>query len=332
MGKYCSFLLISLVVGALITGCGGSKEAEVPNVDNIALTVDIERLEGGVFGVKDQAELKLWMDNHPVIAEQFFVRSQYPDDAVFVESIWESIKNPALDTLYQQSVRAFENMATLEAEFTRAFKFIKHYYPDFEPPKVQTVVSGLSRDLLLTDSLIVVSLDFYIGAEAAYRPSQPAYILERYRQEYIVPAVIFNMTTRFNTANPKDRTLIADMVYAGKAYYFMDKVLPYTPDSLIVWYSGQNLADVATYEENIWAYFIQNELLYETEQATKGRFLSERPFVAQIGPKCPGRIGAWVGWQIVQEYASKQPDLTLPALMQEENGRKIFETANYNAQ
>jgi hypothetical protein len=57
--------------------------------------------------------------------------------------------------------------------------------------------------------------------------------------------------------------------------------------------------------------------------------MGERPNVYEIGEKCPGRIGAWVGWEIVRAYMANNPRVTLQELMEEDNPKKIFTLSKY---
>ena len=122
--------------------------------------------------------------------------------------------------------------------------------------------------------------------------------------------------------------MLADMVYYGKKYYFAKEMMPCTADSLLIWYSGQELQDVEDNQHIIWAKFVQNQLLYETNHLTKKKYLDERPNVYEIGDKCPGRIGTWLGWEIVNKYM-KVNQVNLQSLMIEKDVQKIFTLSNY---
>ena len=50
---------------------------------------------------------------------------------------------------------------------------------------------------------------------------------------------------------------------------------------------------------------------------------------AEIGQQAPGRIGAWVGWQIVRAYMQENPAVTLAQLLAEEDAQKILNGSKY---
>ena len=60
----------------------------------------------------------------------------------------------------------------------------------------------------------------------------------------------------------------------------------------------------------------------------KQKFLGERPNVYEIGDKCPGRIGRWLGWQIVEAYA-EETGASVQAIMSEKDASKILRMSKY---
>jgi uncharacterized protein YjaZ len=55
----------------------------------------------------------------------------------------------------------------------------------------------------------------------------------------------------------------------------------------------------------------------------------ERPATLEVGEKCPGRIGQWVGWEIVKSYMNSHEEVTLQELMQSNDAEKIFKESKY---
>jgi hypothetical protein len=145
-----------------------------------------------------------------------------------------------------------------------------------------------------------------------------------------VPALAFRIgLEQFARKDGRDETLLNDMVSWGKVCFFMEKVMPCVPDSAIIMYSEKELNDVNRNMDIIWGHFIENKLFYETKNDIKRRYVEEAPKVAVIGDKCPGRIGRYIGWQIVKAYMEKNPEVTLADLMDETDAQKIFKLSKY---
>jgi len=324
-----------LSILAILLCCLGCRKKGCNLPDNIAkvpVNVKVERLEKSFFAADSQSDITVFLQEHPLFAEKYLQRKQYPSDSLLLNPLYELATNPALDTLETQAEQTFANMSHEEQELETAFKVIKYNYPHFYVPQVKTFVTGLGSmgsDLFVSDSLLVFGLDYFIGPKAKYRPQVYDYILKRYQREAMVPATMLLLSNRFNKIGNQDRNLLGEMISAGKAYYFVQAVLPCAPDSVIIGYSKQQIADTKYNEGRIWAHFIEKSLLYEKSPFLMNKYIGERPNTPEIDAKAPGRIGAWVGWQIVRQYMERSPDITLPQLMAETDYQKIFSASKY---
>ena len=80
----------------------------------------------------------------------------------------------------------------------------------------------------------------------------------------------------------------------------------------------------------MWRYFIEREMLYSTEQKLSSRFINPAPFskfYLEIDNDSPGRVGAWIGWQIVRSYA-KNNDIPIADLLKLDP-KELFEKSKY---
>jgi uncharacterized protein YjaZ len=58
-------------------------------------------------------------------------------------------------------------------------------------------------------------------------------------------------------------------------------------------------------ESNIWQFFVERELLFETDPKLARRFINPAPFTKfnlELDAESPGRLGQYMGWQIVRAY------------------------------
>jgi gliding motility-associated lipoprotein GldB len=332
MKKSSGYGLLYLFLGIIfVISCGRKKDCiPAPDISGISIKLEVDRIDQELFSLQSKEELERLIRQNPVFAETFLMRSQYPDDSLLVNRFFQLLRDPSIDTLWQETQAVFGDFQDVEQQFTDAFRRIRYYYPDFKVPRIKTVFTGLAHDMYLSDSLIIIGLDFYLGDQASFRPlNTPEYILQRYRKENIVPNTLLFISEKYNTTNPEDLSLLADMIYYGKAHYFSRQMLPCVPDSIFLGYSPEQMSLIRENEGIIWANFIENELLYETSHFIKDKFISERPFTLEISENCPGRIGRWVGWEIVKAYHEKNEDVTLTQLMGNPDAREIFVTSRY---
>jgi gliding motility-associated lipoprotein GldB len=326
-------LLILFISTSLFYSCDQNNSCEEhPSIETSEIEISFDRLEDTFLSIKTKDALVNFMQQEPTVTKYFLRGNEYPNDSIMIQVLLQRLNNPHLDTLRQEVNRVFENITDIKLQFTEACGYVKHYYPDFTIPKIKTIATGFDNDLYISDSLIIIGLDYYLGNGAKFRPIDfPEYILNRYQKEYIVPScmLLYGISPRFNSTNMKDRTMLAEMIDYGKSFYFAKKMLPCTPDSLIIWYSNEELKDTKSNEDLIWAHFLDNELLYNTNTFIKQKYLSERPKTFEIGDKCPGRIGTWLGWKILNQYADRNPSLSLHDIMKKNNAQEVFTKSKY---
>ena len=298
--------------------------------------VSLIRLDQKFFSGKSPDSIQALLNQHSSVAQLYFNANGAGNDTALVRELTNRVNNPALNEFNAQIQADFGDMADLKKQLSDAFTKIKKDFPDFKSPKIVTVVTGfLGPDLVVTDSLIVIGLDYFAGPKAKFHPPAqefPQYILRRYQKEYIVPAIVFAISDKYNATNRADQTMLADMVYYGKGYVFTKTMMPDTADSLVIGYSDKQLTQTFNAQDVVWGHFIDNQLLYQTSPAIKQRYLNERPFTAEIGQACPGAIGRWVGWRIVGRYHDQHSNVSIAELMRNADARQIFEQSGYKGQ
>ena len=319
------------VIFFILNSCKTKDQCiEAPDVSDIKVNINIERLDKKLYKIPTKDDLAKLLSENKMFAESFLDISQYPDPDILIDRYFKLLNDPGIDSLFIEVNNTFGDMQDVRSQFEEAFRYLKHYYPEAKTPKIKTVVTGIAHDLYLSDSLIIIGLDYYLGPNGKYTPMGiPGYILKRYQKEYMVPQIMLMYSNLFNKTDYKDKTALADMIYYGKAFYMAKNLLPCTPDSLFTGYTAFETEDIEEHEPVIWAGLLENEALFETDHIIKDKFLSERPKTYEIGENCPGRIGRWIGWRIVQKYMERHPEVTLPQLMEMTDAQAIFRESKY---
>jgi len=305
------------------------------DVSKSVVKVEIVRLEDELMKLKSEEEARLFLSRYPRLSKDFFLEDKFPKGMV-ENNIFRLANDTAIGTLYRQTKEQYGDISDLEAQFVDAFAHIKHYYPNFKAPKVYSAITGLGIETFISDSLIVLSLDFFLGPKAKYKPRDlgsgqpfPEYLLRRYQKPFIVPACLLYISNKYNKVDILDNTLLGEMIYYGKAYHFVKKMMPCVEDSLIIGYTTTQFTETRKHEPTIWGFFVEHKLLYETSHFIKTKYTGERPYTAEIGPKCPGKIGTWLGWRIVDEYAKNKSEMSFQQLMEVKDSKKMFLESKY---
>jgi hypothetical protein len=330
-------LFFSLMILLGMIACNSDRTekcAFVPDTKNISIDLQWEPLEDSLPSFTTKEQLTGFLTRHPAIRELFLGREEYPSDTAFINDRFRKFSNPHIDTLLMETHRIFGDASKLKQEFTQAFANLKYYYPDFQAPKIQTMITGFERDIYVSDTLIIVGLDYYLGQGAKYQIlNLYDYMKRRYHPGFIVPSamLLYGIDEKYNKLNPQDRTMLAEMISYGKAYYFAKQMVPCTPDSVLIGYTSEEIGGSRDNESLIWSRLIEDQVLFSTNAQDKQKYIIERPKTLEVGERCPGRIGQWVGWQIVNSYEAHS-DEKLPAIMEMSDAQKFFKESFYRPQ
>lgn len=329
--------MLAAILG--LASCGSDRSekcAVIPDTKDINIDLQWESLEDKLPSITTKEELISFFTKYPHIRDVFMSRGDYPSDSVFINDRFRKFTNPHIDTLLMETHRVFDNNAAkLKDEFRQAFANFKSYYPDFQPPKIQTIVTGFERDIFVSDTLIVVGLDYYLGPGAKYEIlNLYDYMKKRYQPGFIVPSamLLYGIDEKYNSNNPEDRTMLAEMVAYGKAYYFAKRMTPCTPDSVLIGYTSEEMNGSRANESLIWSRLIEDQVLFSTNAQDKQKYIIERPKTLEVGEKCPGRIGQWVGWRMVEMYGEENGDRSLRQIMEMRDAAKVFKESGYKPQ
>lgn len=315
------------------------KHSNRPDVSNIEVNIKIERFDQELFKGKNKNVLEVnnqLASKYGVFYDDFIHRIL---DSKFsnTESLTNLYHDQAYTDLSKEVDSVFPDLKVQEDGLNQTFKYIKYYYPKAKIPKFISFASGFAYQMPVGDNYLGIGLDMFLGKDSKfYRAivqSVPLYLSRRFTPEYIVPRVAETYAHEELFAEPDDnRTLLSKMIFQGKILYFLDQVLPENiGDSTKIGYTQQQLDWAQNFEGDIWAYFLENNYLFETDYQKIQVFLSEGPFTPGLGEnrESAPKLGVWIGWQIVRKYMSTHPDVTLQQLMGDNDVQKILNQSKY---
>ena len=308
-----------------------------PDVSKIPVKLKVLRFEDAFFGLDTnhlEEALNELERNYPGFAKDFLFNIMGTSPATAVKDI-KSFGN-SYRLMYDSAKQHFANFQPVVEEVELGLKYVKYYFPNYTlPTNLVTFIGPINSygNIITTDAL-AVGLQLYMGRDySLYKTDMgqqlyPSYLSRRFEQAYIPVNCMNNIIEDLYPNKSLGMALVDQLVETGKRQYVLDHFLPNLPDSLKLGYSGQQVVDCNNNESNIWAFFIQNNLLYVTEPEITKEYMNEAPNTPALGSNFPGFIGRFVGWKIVQKYMEKHADLDLVKLM-DTPARKIFEEAKY---
>ncbi|QPH41593.1 gliding motility lipoprotein GldB [Pedobacter endophyticus] len=321
----------------LFISCNRSNR---PNVSNINLEIKIERFDKELFSLKatDPKEAdSLLLRKYGFFYDDYIHKMVGSPEYSNAEVLSTLFNDQAYTDLTKEVDSVFPNLKAQEQGLTETFKYIKYYYPKAKLPRFIAFASGFAYQMPVGDNYLGIGLDMFLGKDSKFYKaivqSVPLYLSRRFTPEYIVPRVAETYAHEELFAEPdENRTLLSKMIFQGKILYFLDQVLPEnTADSTKIGYSSAQLDWVQNFEGDIWAYFLENNDLFETDYQKIQVFLSEGPFTPGLGENRDSapKLGVWVGWQIVKKYMEENPKVSLQQLMADNDTQKILNLSKY---
>lgn len=268
------------------------------------------------------------------------LQSRYPfffDNSV-ENSVWEEQRKDTLELAVFDSVQKTFAKPDYKEEIEGVFAYYKHYFPHEILPQVYTYSSGLQNiyDPVIygrKEGMLFIALDGYLGSESNWYKKERVYpyVAKNMNPENIAPSVVMAIGREIIPFNPRQQTFVDLMVDEGKKLILADALLPKTTDQLKIGYTKEQLDWARANEGDIWNYFVEQNMIFSSDKTYRERFLQPGPFskfLNEIETESPGRIGAWIGWQICRKYLDENPEMTLEEFIQKDT-QLIFKESKY---
>ena len=254
------------------------------------------------------------------------------NNALFTGLLEQFVNDYNIKQVKQDVYNEFSDMSEIEGQLQNGFKHYKFYFPEKTIPKVYTSITGFNQSIIISDSILGIGLDKYLGKSYKFynKMQIPMYMQVNMEKEFIVSDCFRAVAIAEFPFYDSITNLSTMMIYEGKVQYFLDAILPYTPDSIKLRYTSKQLNWLNKSEESMWEFLIDKKLLFSTDFMEIKRFTGEAPFTAAFSNESPARTGNWLGYKIVCAYMKKNPEITLKDLMNEKDYHKILNQSKYN--
>ncbi|MFD2727002.1 gliding motility lipoprotein GldB [Hyunsoonleella rubra] len=300
--------LIFPVLLIVVISCGKDNTLE-QEIAKVNTDISVERFDL-LFGEITEGNLPELKRAYP-----FMFSEKFPD------SFWIAKTRDTIQReLFREVAEVFPNLDEVEMDIESLFNHLKYYFPEFSMPRVITTTSMVDyrNRVIVTDTIAIIALDNYLGKEHFFYQEIQKYIRKNFEAKQIVVDLASEYAGRY-IYQPQRKTLLDEMVYFGKQLYFKDIMLPNVSEAERMGYSESEFEWARVNEHYIWRYFIERELLYSTDTKLLSRFINPAPFskfyLEEIDADSPGRLGQYIGWQIVRAYM-KNNEVSIKDMLQ----------------
>ena len=336
--KLKRLIIITLIlVGLASCGRGSNKEIEILRFEQVLFETPAEQLPAELQKFDEQYRSPLL----PI----------YADDANYMSQLGQFIADPTVRDIYEITNKQYSDLGWLEQELGEALGKAADIDDEIDIEHFATYISGLSdyEDRIAVDresGSVRISLDHYAvgGMEKYSYFGMPMYIVGLCDSAYLASDIMAaiarqyvampeentqtqSSTQAFKHSSNQTITLLDIMISEGKVLYFLDQVMPKKDDALKMRYSEEQMEWMRRNESNVWAYFIQNNLLYEKDFSRYHNFVDEAPKTNAFKDSAP-RTPQYIGWQIVRKYMERTK-CSMKELFANTDSQAILQASQY---
>jgi len=321
-----SMRFIPLTICFLLIACSSQKKLDTD--------AQIIRFDTALYQYLTQNEPDGFLDEYRTFLDEYgekIIGIGRSDSAGFYSRLREYFSESTLMQLYSDQQVLFSDISALNAELSSGMEILLKQFPELRRSKIYLHVSGWLQNVVVSDEILSLSADKYMGADYSLYPEffyeyqRQNMLPERVAPDYLLGFLMANFPFRGNAEVLLDR-----MIYEGKLRYILSRLLPKRKMWEYVGYTGEQHKWCNTHRDRIWKSILDNQHLYRPDYFTTDIYLKDAPTTATLSPDSPGRVGVWIGFQIVVSYMERHPTTDWRTLMNQTDYVAFLKESRFN--
>ena len=298
-----------------------------------SVEVQILRYEQDLFNIDKGNMAASFASMYGKYPENIIAKGAW-ENTEMLQSIRGFISDPVVEEVYRDTQAQFSDMSEFKNEITAALSLYLAHFPNERVPDFCTLVSGIDFQMPQVfgyENTIFICLDMYLGKDYKQyaQAGMPKYIAARCDKKYMATDCFSKALVYRHLPDKTLVTLLDNMVDAGKKMLFTQTMFPTTPAQDILGYSKEQYKWATSHESAVWHALIEKNKVYDNSEDVIRRMMDETPFTRDFGNDSPGRLGVFIGYQIVQSYMKNHPGTTLKDLMSVTDSQKFLKESGY---
>lgn len=335
-------ICIVLIICTMLVGC--RKKNTPVEVTKPKLTaeqvetsknveINILRYEQDLFNIDQSNMSAAFASMYGKYPENIIAKGSW-NNTEMLQSIRGFISDPVITEIYKDTQKQFSDLSEFKNAITPAMTLYLTHFPNERIPDFCTLVSGIDFQMPQVfgyENTIFICLDMYLGKDYKQyaQAGMPKYIAARCDKKYMATDCFSKALVYRHLPDKTLVTLLDNMVDAGKKMLFTQTMFPATPAQDILGYSKEQYKWATSHESAVWHALIEKNKVYDNSEDVIRRMMDETPFTRDFGNDSPGRLGVFIGYQIVQSYMKSHPGTTLKDLMAMTDSQKFLKESGY---
>ena len=236
LGLLLNFILVSF----LITSCESEPEIKV---EEVVIDFKFKRFEKELFDPSRNIKSKI--PQFKAEYGEFFLRYcenvlqvGSPDAASISQNLNNFINDAEIQKVYQLASDEYSEMGKEKAQLEKALKRYNVYFPEKIVPQVLTLISGFAYPIVVTDSVLGIGIDMYMGTDFTYYDQMrvPQFRKNRMCRKSLVKDAMKGWLQSEFMDESGNKTFLHQIIHQGKLLFAIQKTLPEVSPQIIMGY------------------------------------------------------------------------------------------------
>lgn len=266
-----------------------------------------------------------------LLIEDVLVIGQVSDDHIF-QRLKTFYSDTTLIRLIEDVETRYPELGSVEKELTKGFGKLQKEVPDIMIPMIYTQISAFNESIVLSDSVLGISLDKYMGEDyPLYKRFYYGYQRRTMRPDRIVPdCLVYYLMSQYPFPMDYSRTLLDVMMHFGKINYVVQHLLDYSSSEEALGYSDVEREWCKENQQQMWRYILEKDHLHATDPMVVRQYTRPAPFTNTLGENAPSMVGTWIGTKIITSYMKHHKKTTLRQLLEMNDYERMFTESRFN--
>ncbi|MDR2087048.1 MAG: gliding motility protein GldB [Dysgonamonadaceae bacterium] len=321
-------IILFTVISFLFSGCSGKTV-----YGEEYSRWQIHRFDTDLYAYLCRGETSIFNETNRLFLDGFgkhVIDIGTSDSVGFEERLIDYFSEPTLRNLYADEQKKLEDISHINKELAYGMEMLLTNFPSLKPPRIYIHVSGLNQNVVVTDDVLSLSADKYMGSDY---PLYQGFFYDYQRQlmapERIAPDYLLGFLTANFPLKGNNEILLNKILYEGKLRYLLSRLLPDRKVWEYVGYNEEQYRWCVDREAKIWTLILENKHLFTSDYRITEKYIKPAPYTAFLPVESPGRVGVWLGFRIIGSYMENNPQTSLSDLIAITDYNELLQKSKY---
>ena len=317
-----------MLLGFLICACSSNEETKINIKYNRFEKVLFSLNKNNVDSVMIELDKNFGTFNE--IFESQIMQRGNMHDSIYIKELLLFVNHSDMKEAYDSTLVMYSDISFLQQDLNNAFSLFDDYFPTYPIPSITTFFGGFNYGVVTYDNNIAIGLENFLGYNCKFYRflRNPEYLRFQKQKKFIVSNIMEVWFDEHFQQYLINRDFLSQMIYKGKMMLFLEKMLPDMSLQDKFRFSDTQMDWVIKNELSIWSYFIEEDVLYSTNESDFRTFLNYGPFARGMPKEAPARVAYYIGYKIIKEYINNNK-IDLEDLMYLTDSRQLLRESKY---